>query len=70
MEAQSELDSLTASADAAAANATTTLEEAQELNSEAQMLENDATGISLEDIHSELNYTGNHNNAYCLLQHC
>lgn len=51
MEAERELDELAAAAQTGFENATAVLMEAQELNSQAQMLENNATSIPLEDIH-------------------
>lgn len=52
-QAQRELDSLEAAADAAGVNATATLEEAQLLRGQAEELHANATRISLEDINSE-----------------
>ena len=51
--AESELDLLTAAADTALTNATAALMEAEELNSQAQMLEDDATSISLDDLNGK-----------------
>ena len=51
--AESELDLLTAAVDTALTNATAALMEAEELNSQAQMLEDDATSISLDDFNGK-----------------